>query len=461
MASLLAISFILIPLFRDGMFMDGVLYSAVASNLAKGHGSFWDPSFSPTLYPHFHEQPPFGLWLQSLFFWDGASRFPERIFDFLVFLFTVIGMLIFWKSLHFNYSSWPILLWISIPTVQWGIVNNVLEQPMAFFDLLSVFFFWKNFQRGTSPSFVFISLALFFLFLASFTKGIQGLFPLVAPIIFAFIFRRNYFSAFISFLIVLVGIILAYALLIRMIPSAMDSYKAYFVSRFDGFPNTRHANTEYRIALLATLLLQLGIPILLSLLVRWFNCNNENGQKSIPDLIHPMTYAFFLIGASASLPIMLTHEQRGFYLNTSMPFYSMGLACWSYANLSKIEAWLLELPKVFGRICRSLLLFLGLAVCAFFIFLEIPKRDNKKLTDMKQIAKAIYPNERVGVDSETWSDWGLQNYFMRNHAIALDPDTSRCLWYLMPMKKYTTTPNGFEGTKVKVSGYYLFRRKSK
>ena len=35
MASLLAISFILIPLFRDGMFMDGVLYSAVASNLAK------------------------------------------------------------------------------------------------------------------------------------------------------------------------------------------------------------------------------------------------------------------------------------------------------------------------------------------------------------------------------------------------------------------------------------------
>ena len=33
-----------------GMFVDGVTYASIARNLAEGHGSFWSPSYTATLY---------------------------------------------------------------------------------------------------------------------------------------------------------------------------------------------------------------------------------------------------------------------------------------------------------------------------------------------------------------------------------------------------------------------------
>ena len=38
---------LIVPLLvQDGMFMDGVLYAAVAKNQAEGFGSFWQPIFA-------------------------------------------------------------------------------------------------------------------------------------------------------------------------------------------------------------------------------------------------------------------------------------------------------------------------------------------------------------------------------------------------------------------------------
>jgi 4-amino-4-deoxy-L-arabinose transferase-like glycosyltransferase len=62
---------ILLPLYQDGMFMDGVQYAAVARNLAKGIGSFWFPVFSDNYVAglnSFHEHPPLVYYLQSFFF---------------------------------------------------------------------------------------------------------------------------------------------------------------------------------------------------------------------------------------------------------------------------------------------------------------------------------------------------------------------------------------------------------
>jgi hypothetical protein len=450
---------ILMPLFREGMFMDGVLYSAVASNLSKGIGGFWDPSFSPTLYPHFHEQPPLGLWLQSLFFIDGASRFPERMFDLCVFIATVAVVLVFWKSAKLRLGFWPVLIWISIPTVQWGIVNNVLEQPMALFDLLSIFFIWKNFQKGAVPSVSYLSLALVFLFLASFTKGIQGLFPLTAPLIFAFAYKKNTPSALLSSLALFLGIILCYALLLSISPSALESYKAYFLSRFDGFPNTRHANTEYRIVLLGKLFLELAIPLALISLVFLFT-RNKDGKPTDTDSNTPaLALSFFLIAVSASFPIMLSHEQRGFYLNTSMPFYALALACWSYKWIQKVEHQFLSFPKLNIYLRNALVFSLLISLVGFIFCINTPKRDAEKLADMAEIAKTIYPDKSLGVDPETWADWGLQNYCMRYHGISLDPDTSKHRWYLVPSEKLVPSSHSFEKIKLNTKVLHLHKRK--
>ena len=63
-----------------GMFVDGVTYASIARNLAEGRGSFWSPSYTATLYPQFHEHPPLGFWLQSLWFRVfGDHLFVERL----------------------------------------------------------------------------------------------------------------------------------------------------------------------------------------------------------------------------------------------------------------------------------------------------------------------------------------------------------------------------------------------
>ena len=67
--TLAALAAALVPrLAQRGMFVDGVTYAAIARNLAEGRGTFWSPHYTATLYSIFHEHPPLGLWLESLWF---------------------------------------------------------------------------------------------------------------------------------------------------------------------------------------------------------------------------------------------------------------------------------------------------------------------------------------------------------------------------------------------------------
>ena len=53
-------------LLTRGMFMDGLIYTSVAANMAEGVGSFWHPVYTATQFPDFYEHPPLMMWLLSL-----------------------------------------------------------------------------------------------------------------------------------------------------------------------------------------------------------------------------------------------------------------------------------------------------------------------------------------------------------------------------------------------------------
>jgi hypothetical protein len=172
-----------------------------------------------------------------------------------------------------------------------------------------------------------------------------------------------------------------------------------------------------------------------------------------------LALSFFLIAVSASLPIMLSHEQRGFYLNTSMPFYALALACWSYDWIQKAEYQFLSFPKLNKYLHNALVLSLFLSLVGLFTCINTPKRDAEKLADMAEIAKTIYPDKSISVDPETWADWGLQNYCMRYHGISLDPDTSKNRWYRIPSEKVVSSPHSFEKIKLNTKVLNLHKRK--
>ena len=86
---------------QRGMFVDGVTYASIARNLSEGRGSFWSPSYTATIYPQFHEHPPFGFWLQSLWFRVlGDHLFVERAYSLAAALGTALLIALIWRRLN-------------------------------------------------------------------------------------------------------------------------------------------------------------------------------------------------------------------------------------------------------------------------------------------------------------------------------------------------------------------------
>src|SRR5262245_45890782 len=86
-----------------GMFVDGVTYAAIARNVALGRGGFWTPFYTATVYPEFHDHPPLGFWLQSLWFRVlGDHLYVERLYSLAVATATAGLIAIIWRRMHLS-----------------------------------------------------------------------------------------------------------------------------------------------------------------------------------------------------------------------------------------------------------------------------------------------------------------------------------------------------------------------
>ena len=86
-------------LIPEGMFVDGLVYSSIARNLAIGKGSFWHLYYCAPFTDH----PPLGMSLESfLFMLIGDTYFTEKIFSAIIWLITIWVMITFWKRININ-----------------------------------------------------------------------------------------------------------------------------------------------------------------------------------------------------------------------------------------------------------------------------------------------------------------------------------------------------------------------
>ena len=116
-------------LIQDGMFMDGVLYASISKNLANGFGSFWFPQLSlENISPQsaFHDHPPLGFWIESLFFRIlGNSMYTERVYTFVTMVISGCLISFISKMMNKNNTVWlTVILWILIPICFWSYANN-------------------------------------------------------------------------------------------------------------------------------------------------------------------------------------------------------------------------------------------------------------------------------------------------------------------------------------------------
>lgn len=423
---------------QDGMFMDGQIYAVVSHNLANGYGTFWFPTFSKHYMPDYSEQLPLFFGIQALFFKVlGDSIYTERIFSFLMAIITAFNISQIWKLFYHNNLekrnlNWlPIFYWIMIPIISWSYSQNVEEVLMSVFATASVFFILKGVlteQRIISN----LLIGGLFIFLTSFCKGFQGLFPVVTIAFYWLFYRKISFSKALVYSLVLAAVPLIIYSVLMLIDTSHESIMNYVDNRLvRTFTKSYSATTSSHFSLLNRIFQQL-IPVFIILVLSFVTFKVKKKKPVTHDW---KAFFFFLsIGLSGSLPLMVTLEQRGFYLTTSFPFIAIALAGIGATYLSPlldridIQSKGFQYFKVF-----SIASLIGVVILTGLQFGKT-RRNQDQLHDIYAIGNVIPMNSSISISQEIKNDYALKAYFTRYFYANIDYDTNRSHAYFLTLK---------------------------
>ncbi len=429
---LFTISVILIltisQLIQDGVFMDGMLYISVSKNLADGLGTFWEPHLSPTFMPIFREQPPLYFGLLAVFYKIfGSSMYVERLFCFVCFTFTLIYIHKIWKILFFEdeklgKNSWlPILFFTTIPICFWSYSNHVEETVMTLFALMSVYYLSKALFLERKIVFNLL-LAGVYVFLSSLTKGIQGLFPITAVFFFWMVNSRKFsFKKNIIYSLILAGTpVLIYSLLIFLNNHIYEVFKLYFENRLGKtFNEAGRGTTDYRFEIMVRLFTEL-IPMFILILIIFLFSLKYKGEQAVEKTKFSKIMWLLLIGFSGSAPLMITLEQRGFYLLTSLPFFALAGAVLLADRMGYLTGKI-NLNSNFYKYAKIITCIMLLFSLTFTILkIGKTKRDENVLSDIYSIGKIVPHGEIINIPYEMQADFNLREYFIRYFYISTD-----------------------------------------
>ena len=443
-------------LVQDGMFMDGQQYACVAKQLADGNGVFWFPHLSATWSKagssFFMEHPPLVYGIQSFYFYVfGSSLYTERIYDFSILILSTILILQIWVSIFreneaLKKMSWlPVLLWLIIPVNFWAFQHNIHELTLSFFALGAVLGWIKHIQSNKIWSwYLFISVGCL---LGSFLcKGIVGLFPIIVGCLYAILQLESWKRLMISSLIYVV-LFFVVVMLLLLDQQAYESLSYYFKERL-WYRVNEEPVVNNRWIIIGQLALNLAPLILLAAIsYRYIKIKKLNWK-------YPEMQWFILIGLSASVPLILTHVQRNFYLVPSLPYFAMSCALLTvplvhYFNKKPWE----KLKKIVGAVSLCFLL-IALAVTAFSI--GKTKRDHLLLQDVYQIGQIVPENSVVEVSKTLVENWPLQMYLIRYFNIALTSSTEEADFYLT--EKSVSFKNDKKLINDNLNYYQLFKK---
>jgi 4-amino-4-deoxy-L-arabinose transferase-like glycosyltransferase len=445
-------------LFSHGMFVDGLLYSTLAKNMANGIGTFWTPHYTATLAPNFHAHPPLAFGLQSIFFRIfGENRLVEKFYSLLIIFIAAIIISKIWKTLYYKYAWFPLLLWLSTPVVNWACVNNMIENTLTVFILLSVLFYLKSVQNK-KHLFIFLSgIMLSFGFL---TKGFVAFFPWTFPLIMWFVLRQKTFRiALIETVELVMYTVTPLILLIVFIPEARLSLKTYVeIQVIYSLKNVVTVDTRFYILIR---LIEELIPafILCFSLIVWAKF------KKFPFIILKRNYkqalVFVMLGLSGGLPIMISLKQSGFYILPTYPIFAIAFSSLLYPLLETLFSNIRYNSKgfLFFKIIAIGLFILGITFSLFFS--NKYNRDKNKLKDIYIIISELPSGSIINIPPEMFSDWILHGYFARYKNISLDPDLKNKREYVLIKREIysDTLERNYEVVPLNTSVYKLLKRK--
>lgn len=421
---LIGITLILLSnsLLTEGMFLDGVTYASISRNMAEGQGTFWNPHYTQTLYPEFRQHPPLALGLEALFFKAlGDHLWVEKLYSVLAFLITGWLIALIWKRSTNNIRlAWlPLLFWLAIPIVSWSATNNLIENTMSAFVLLSVYLMIISYQRNHKFWLVLSAVTLLLAFLC---KGFTGLFPLVFPILYcAFDPKRKWIQGPIDSLILLLSIAVVAGIMFLAFPPSLPYLKDYFQLQVIG-GGLHEATVATRFSIVSDMMQQLLIPLIIALALVICKAKNKVNNKVFEFPLDKTRFFIFLItGLLGVLPIMVSVKQRDFYMLAAMPFFA--LAC-GHLTLSMVKTLMLKITlnlRKWLSVSASCILLIGIVLN--LIHIGKYGRDEALIEDVKKRIAEADGRTIIEIPPEEFTNWAAHAYFMRYGKISLIPNT--------------------------------------
>ena len=387
-----------------GMFMDGLIYSNVAANMADGIGSFWQPTYTATHHPEFYQHPPLMMGLLALFYKVlGTHLWVTKLYMALTIVLCAWLTVRLWIRIGGKRENgWmPLLLWTLIPIVTHFANQCMLENTMVLFDLGAILLLLRPERKALNGLFAGVLLAAAFM-----TKGFTGLFPLVLPFLIWLFDRGKGF--WIQTLCMFVGLLLPLVAIAILVPESRVYFGNYMhMQVLAGWSQGEVHRWQILLVFLRNTAVVIGVALIVAVV------NKGVGKK--PSRLH---WAMWLLVACAVLPMMVSTRQREFYLLTAMPLVAV------LAGLlieEPVARWL-QPTKVWGYIAVALL---AGAVVLNAIRFGTVGRDAQLQQDMKIIVEHLDDGETVTIPTPLYYDYKLQGYYYRARRITLD-DQHRC-----------------------------------
>ena len=316
-----------------GFFADGMIYAAIARNMAEGLGSFWAPHYTSLFGEIFYEHPPLSFWLHS---------FLYRIFGDLPLLDGLYGMLLgagvlyLTAAIYRKFSpakeSWsPMLFLLLMPMFTWAFGNNILENLMTFMAVLAVYVqCYKPKGRIKSLAVYFFSGAI--LALGVLAKSPAVLFPLAFPFFHWLILREGSFADVIFHTAAIsAGFLTAVAVI--LFPAGGEVFLKQYIDGQLLKSIAGQRGHDNRWILTIQSVLEPGTAAAIAGVI-WFFF-----RKKVTPRFTREALLFLVIGACAILPLFLIPKQRTYYLLPGLPFLAIALASFFEPVMNELGLW--------------------------------------------------------------------------------------------------------------------------
>jgi 4-amino-4-deoxy-L-arabinose transferase-like glycosyltransferase len=454
-------------LVQEGMFFDGITYSAIARNLAQGNGNIlnWNLVYTNTLLTPFHEHPPLAIIIQSFFFQlFGDYLFVERIYSFLTSVLTAILIFKIWNLLFkenetLKKLSWfPVLLWIITPIVFWSYSNNMLENTMTIFDLAAIYLIYKSLCENKN-NLLRLSLSGIMILFAFLSKGPAGLFPIIIPVLGFFILKNVTFKkAVIQTVIMFSASSLVLGIYLILNKDAFYVLLNYLNEQvLSSIEGNREINVGNRFYIIQRLLMEL-IPASILCFSLYFYSKVKKRKIEFHKKNNLLALFFLAIGAAGSIPIAISVKQSGFYLVPSIPLFAISFGIFTVPYLNLIVSQI-NFNLAYSKHIKiiSIIIFFSSVIFTISKIGKIGKNENL-IGDIKKIGFVVAENTTISIYPANFEDWSLHAYMIRYFKISLDKKSEH-LYYLISKNSYDPILARYSKLNLNTKIYDLYKIK--